>query len=66
MCQMVNSDMEKFKECKEDREGWVEGTFLNRLIRKDFTVKVTFQQTPGGDEGESMWIPGGKECSRQN
>lgn len=36
------------------------GTFLSRLVRKDFTVKLLFQQTPGGDEGEGLWIYGGK------
>lgn len=40
--------------------------FSKGLIRKDFTIKVTFQKTPGGDEGESMWISGGKERSRQS
>lgn len=44
MCQMVNSDMEKFKECKEDREGWVEGTFLNRLIDLHAGITQEFQK----------------------
>ena len=66
MWQMVNSVMEKFKEWKEDRKGWIGGTFSKGVIRKDFTVKSTFQKTPGGDEGGSMWISGGKEHSRQS
>ena len=37
--------------------------FSKGLIRKDFTIKVTFQKTPGGDEGESMWV---WECHWQN
>lgn len=35
-------------------------TLLNSLVRKDFTIKVTFQQTARGDGGKDIWICGGK------
>lgn len=57
MCKMVISDMENGR--KIGRAG-LGVHFSKRLIRKDFTIKVTFQKIPGGDEGESMWISGGK------
>ena len=36
---MVISDMEKFKEWKDDRKGWIGGTFFKRIDQKRFHYK---------------------------
>lgn len=52
-----------FKNGREIGRAGFEGTFLNALVRKDFTIKITFQQTPRGDKGKGMWLSGGKSIA---
>lgn len=51
------------KNGREKGRAGFEGTFLNALVRKDFTVKITFQQTPRGDKRKSMRLSGGKSVA---